>query len=48
MGDEVLRRRCAAAARETARDYDMATAIGPRWEALLADLYARTNGGRRR
>ncbi len=48
MGDETLRRRCAAAARDTVRDYDMATAIGPRWEALLADVYARANAGRQR
>jgi glycosyltransferase involved in cell wall biosynthesis len=48
MADEDLRRRCAAAARDTVREYDMATAIGPRWEALLADVYARANAGRRR
>jgi hypothetical protein len=48
MGDEELRRRCAAAARETARDYEMGTAIGPRWEALLGDVYERANAGRQR
>jgi glycosyltransferase involved in cell wall biosynthesis len=48
MGDEELRRRCAGAARETARDYEMGTAIGPRWEALLADVYERANAGRER
>ncbi len=35
--DEDLRRRCAAAAVETARDYTPA-AIGSRWEALFRDL----------
>ena len=48
MADEDLRRRCAAAARDTVREYDMATAIGPRWEALLDDVYARANAGRTR
>jgi glycosyltransferase involved in cell wall biosynthesis len=37
--DDELRRRCAAGARETARDYTM-EAVGPRWDALLADLRA--------
>jgi glycosyltransferase involved in cell wall biosynthesis len=41
MADERLRRRCAAAARETAREFTMEEAIGPRWEALLAEAYAR-------
>jgi glycosyltransferase involved in cell wall biosynthesis len=41
MADEPLRRRCAAAARETARNFHMEEAIGPRWEALLAQAYAR-------
>lgn len=36
--DDELRRRCAAAAVETARDYTMA-AIGPRWEELLHELW---------
>ncbi|MDP9134776.1 MAG: glycosyltransferase [Actinomycetota bacterium] len=46
MADDDLRRRCAAAARETARDYDMQGAVGPRWEALLAELFAhaKANG----
>jgi glycosyltransferase involved in cell wall biosynthesis len=35
--DEDLRRRCAAAAVETARGYTI-EAIGPRWEALLLEL----------
>lgn len=39
MGDEELRRRCGAAAVGTAAQYTMA-AIGPRWEALLAELDA--------
>ena len=35
--DEELRRRCAAAALETARDYTMA-AIGPKWDEMLQAL----------
>ena len=38
--DDELRRRCAAAAGDAARDYTM-EAIGPRWEALFDDLAAR-------
>jgi glycosyltransferase involved in cell wall biosynthesis len=37
--DDDLRRRCAAAAAETARGYTM-EAVGPRWDALLADVRA--------
>lgn len=37
--DPELRRRCGAAAVETARDYTM-DAVGPRWEALMRDLHA--------
>ena len=48
MADEDLRRRCAAAARETVRAYDMAAAIGPRWEALLRELYERARADGRR
>ncbi|MGZ8649173.1 MAG: glycosyltransferase family 4 protein [Solirubrobacteraceae bacterium] len=46
MADADLRRGYAAAARQTAAGYDMAEAIGPRWEALLAELYAhaKANG----
>ena len=44
MRDEELRRRCAAAAMETARDYTI-EAIGPRWERLLADLWADPGPG---
>ena len=38
--DEELRRRMAAAAVETAQEYTI-EAIGPRWEALFAELSAR-------
>jgi glycosyltransferase involved in cell wall biosynthesis len=37
VSDEELRRRCAAAAVETARDYTMA-AIGPKWDEMLQAL----------
>jgi glycosyltransferase involved in cell wall biosynthesis len=37
VSDEELRRRCAAAAVETARDYTMA-AIGPKWDEMLEAL----------
>ncbi len=37
VGDEELRRRCGAAALETARDYTMA-AIGPKWDEMLQEL----------
>jgi glycosyltransferase involved in cell wall biosynthesis len=37
MDDEDLRRRCAAAAVETAGSYTM-EAVGPQWEALFAEL----------
>jgi glycosyltransferase involved in cell wall biosynthesis len=37
--DEDLRRRCAAAAMETARDYSM-DVVGPQWEALLREAWA--------
>ena len=37
VGDEGLRRRCAAAAVETARDYTMA-AIGPKWDEMMQAL----------
>jgi glycosyltransferase involved in cell wall biosynthesis len=39
MDDEDLRRRCGAAAIDTAAEYTMA-AVGPRWEALLGELGA--------
>jgi len=39
IADDDLRRRCGAAAVETAKDYTMA-AIGPRWEGLLQELWA--------
>jgi glycosyltransferase involved in cell wall biosynthesis len=38
--DEELRRRAAAAAIETAQEYTI-EAIGPRWEAVLAELVSR-------
>jgi glycosyltransferase involved in cell wall biosynthesis len=43
MGDEELRRRCAAAAPVTAHQYTMEV-IGPEWEALFARLWARRTG----
>lgn len=43
IDDEGLRRRCGEAAAETARHYTM-DAIGPRWEALLAELTAEPHG----
>ena len=43
MGDEALRRRCAAAALESSRAFGI-DAIGPRWEALLQSLWAARNG----
>jgi glycosyltransferase involved in cell wall biosynthesis len=39
IDDGELRRRCAAAAAETAQGYTLA-AVGPMWDALLADLRA--------
>ena len=41
--DEELRRRCGAAAVETARDYTMA-AIGPRWDEMLQALVRERAG----
>jgi glycosyltransferase involved in cell wall biosynthesis len=41
MRDEELRRRCGAAAAETARAYTM-DAIGPRWDRLLREVRAGT------
>jgi glycosyltransferase involved in cell wall biosynthesis len=41
--DEELRRRCAAAAVETAREYSM-DAIGERWEATLEKAWKRKRG----
>jgi glycosyltransferase involved in cell wall biosynthesis len=38
VDDEELRRRCAAAAVETARGFTM-DQVGPMWEALLRDLW---------
>jgi glycosyltransferase involved in cell wall biosynthesis len=40
MGDEELRRTCAAGALETAREYSMDT-VGPRWEQLLREAWER-------
>jgi glycosyltransferase involved in cell wall biosynthesis len=40
MDDEDLRRRCGAAAVETAREYRMDT-VGPQWEELLATSWER-------
>jgi glycosyltransferase involved in cell wall biosynthesis len=44
IADEDLRRRCADAAIDTAREYSV-PAVMPRWDALLAELWsARANG----
>ena len=44
IADEDLRRRCADAAIETAREYSV-PAVMPQWDALLAELWsARANG----
>ncbi len=43
MADEDLRRRCAAAAAETAAGYTM-DAIGRRWDTLLRELWAERAG----
>jgi glycosyltransferase involved in cell wall biosynthesis len=45
MEDEDLRRRCGAAAAETAREYAI-DVIGPRWERLFAELQAERQGVR--
>ena len=45
MGDEALRRRCAAAALESSREYGI-DAIGPRWEALFESLWTARSGAR--
>jgi glycosyltransferase involved in cell wall biosynthesis len=45
--DVELRRRCAAAAVETAREYTM-DRVGPQWEALLHDLWEERRGAARR
>jgi glycosyltransferase involved in cell wall biosynthesis len=37
LGDEELRRRCAAAAVETAKSYSI-EAVGPSWDALVDEL----------
>jgi glycosyltransferase involved in cell wall biosynthesis len=42
--DHELRRRCGAAAVETARDYTI-EAVGPRWERLFAGLWAERTAG---
>jgi hypothetical protein len=42
--DEPLRRACAAAAVDTAREYTIES-VGPKWEALLADLSERRPAG---
>jgi glycosyltransferase involved in cell wall biosynthesis len=43
MGDEDKRRRYAAAAAETSREYSI-EAIGPKWEALFESLHRSRNG----
>jgi glycosyltransferase involved in cell wall biosynthesis len=43
MGDEDKRRRYAAAAAETSREYSI-EAIGPKWEALFESLHEARNG----
>jgi glycosyltransferase involved in cell wall biosynthesis len=45
MADEQLRRSVAAAATETAREYEIES-IGPRWVELFESLTASRNGGR--
>jgi glycosyltransferase involved in cell wall biosynthesis len=44
--DEALRRRCAAAAVETARGYRM-DAVGPRWEELMRELWEARSSSQR-
>jgi glycosyltransferase involved in cell wall biosynthesis len=44
IGDEDLRRRCAAAAMETAREFTI-EAVGPRWVSLLDELWAQRAQG---
>jgi glycosyltransferase involved in cell wall biosynthesis len=43
--DEELRRRCAAAAVETAREYSVESVM-PQWDALLAELWSTRSDGR--
>jgi glycosyltransferase involved in cell wall biosynthesis len=43
ISDEDLRRRCAAGAIETMREYSM-DVIGPQWEATLEDAWNRRRG----
>jgi glycosyltransferase involved in cell wall biosynthesis len=45
ISDEDLRRRCADAAIETAREYSV-PAVMPQWDALLASLWAARANGR--
>jgi glycosyltransferase involved in cell wall biosynthesis len=45
MADEALRRRCAAAAVVTAREY-RADAVMPRWDAVLDEVWRRGGGHR--